>query len=148
MNERQRDLFLWVWSRRRQPGRAAIGLRGLAIGALGGVVFAFLLSPGAPSDIPAYNAWGQMFGAIGNTLKAMVLAVPAFGFIGWLGADRVFAAQERMYQDMLAAGARGPEQKPLMQLADRGPALAVAIAFAVIAGLIIALIVAVSLGAL
>jgi len=148
VNERQRDLFLWVWSRRRQPGRAAIGLRGALIGALGGVAFALILAPGASPDIPNYNQWGQLFGGIGNTLKAMVLAVPAFGFLAWLGADRIYAAQERMYQDMLAAGARVPEQKPVMELRDRGPALAVAIAFAVIGGLILALFVAVGAGAL
>jgi len=148
MNERQRDLFLWVWSRRRQPGRAAIGLRGALIGALGGVAFALVLAPGASPDVPAYNAWGQMFSGIGNLLKAMALAVPAFGFLGWITADRVFAQQERMYQDLLNAGARVPESKPQMQLADRGPALAVAISFAVILGLVIALFVAVNLGAL
>ena len=31
MNERQRDLFLWVWSKRRAPEQAAIGLRGALI---------------------------------------------------------------------------------------------------------------------
>ena len=41
---------------------------------------------------------------------------------------------------MLATGARVPEQKPVMQHADRGPAIAVGIAVAVIAGFIIVLV--------
>lgn len=72
----------------------------------------------------------------------------AFGIIGWIGADRIFVQQERMYQSLLKAGAKVPEQKPVMQMRDRGPAIAVAIAAAVIAGFIITLIVMASTGAL
>jgi hypothetical protein len=44
-----------------------------------------------------------------------------------------------MYQSILATGARVPEQKPVMQPGDRGPAIAVAIAAGVIAVFIIVL---------
>ena len=74
----------------------------------------------------------------------LLLSIGAFGLIGFTLANRVFASQEAMYQSMLASGARVPDQKPVLQGADRWPAIAVAIAFAVIAGFI--LFVAVTLG--
>lgn len=74
MNARQRDLFLWVWSRRRTPGRAAIGLRGLIIGVLGGVLFTFIMSPGAPVGTPAYDIAGQLFGALSEHWRMLTLA--------------------------------------------------------------------------
>lgn len=135
MNERQRDLFLWLWSRRRKPGQSVIALRGALIGALGGLVFASMLSPG--SDAPAYDFIGQ----ITPMVRIIAMSVPAFAFLGWLGANRVYAAQEAMYQSMLASGAQVPAQKPVMQASDRGPALAVGIAFAIILGFIIFLFV-------
>lgn len=131
MNERQRDLFLFLWSQRRKPGRGAIGLRGAIIGALGGVLFALIMAP-AGNDF----------------LHMLSMAIPAFGFIGWVGADRVFANQERMYHAMLEQGAQIPAQKPVMQMKDRGPAIAVGVAAAIIAGFIIVLIVMASTGAL
>ena len=131
MNERQRDLFLWLWSRRRTPGRLGIALRGAAIGAAGGLLFTLIMAP--PAD---------------DFIRMLMMAVPAFGFLGLLGADRVFNAQEGMYQSMLETGAQVPAQKPEMKLADRGPMLAVIIAAAVIAGFIVLLIVMASTGAL
>ena len=133
MNERQRDLFLWVWSQRRKPGQTAIGIRGALIGAAGGLLFTLLMSPGAPSSVASYDTGGQLFGALFEHLRMLVLAVPAFGAIGWFGANRVYASQEAMYQAILQSGAQVPAQKPAMQMADRGPAIAVGIAFAVIA---------------
>jgi hypothetical protein len=73
--------------------------------------------------------------------RLIALSVPAFAFIGWLGANRVYAAQEAMFQSMLASGAEVPAQKPVMQPGDRGPAVAVGIAVAIIAGFIIFLFV-------
>ncbi|HRO02341.1 MAG TPA: hypothetical protein PLS69_01885 [Terricaulis sp.] len=148
MNPRQRDLFLWAWSRRRKPGRAAIALRGLMIGVLGGVLFTLIMSPGAPGGVANYDVAGRLFGAIGEHWRMLLLAVPAFGFIGWMGADRIFVQQERMYQAMLKQGAKPPEQKPVMRLADRGPAIAVGVAFVLIAGFIVTLIVMAGAGAL
>lgn len=144
MNERQRDHFLWVWSRRRQPGQTGVALRGAAIGALGGLVFALIMAPGAGANVHAYDFGGQLFGRLSASLAMLTLAVPAFAAIGWFGATRVFASQEAMYQSMLSAGARAPDQKPIMHAGDRGPAIAVAVAGAVIVGFII--LVAVTLG--
>ncbi len=141
MNERQRDLFLWLWAKRRTPRQAAIGLRGALIGALGGLVFALLLAPGSSSaGVHSYDALGQIL----SDAKLLLLSVPAFALIGWLGANRVFASQEAMYQSLINSGARVPDQKPVMQAGDRGPAIAVGIAVALIAGFI--LFVAINLG--
>lgn len=148
MNERQRDLFLWLWSRRRKPGREAISLRGALIGAAGALLFTLIMSPGAPADIPAYNTWGRMVGAVGEHLRMLALAVPAFAGIGWLGARNVYVQQEKMYQALLASGAQPPEEKPRLTFADRGPALAVAAAVIIIAGFVITLIVMHGMGAL
>ena len=65
--------------------------------------------------------------------------VGAFGLLGFILANRVFASQEAMYQSMLASGAQIPAQKPGMQGADRWPVIAVGVAFAVIVIFIIVL---------
>ncbi len=143
MNERQRDLFLYLWSRRRAPGQAAVALRGALIGAAGGLVFALFMANGIDfggkggglaSLIPLITRGGALFG----------MSIAAFAGIGFFGANRVYASQEAMYQSILATGARVPDQKPVMQPGDRGPALAVGIAVVVIIGFI--LYVAIRLG--
>lgn len=145
MNERQRDLFLWVWSQRRKPGQAAIGLRGAIIGALGGLVFALILAGDIVGGARGgYTGLSVIIPMIERGGMLLVLSVGAFGFLGFVLANRVFASQEAMYQSMLASGAQIPAEKPVMQAADRWPAVAVGIAFAVIAGFI--LFVAVTLG--
>lgn len=125
MNERQRDLFLYVWSKRRAPGQMAVALRGAIIGAIGGLVFAAILA----ADIDPAQLISR-----GGTL--LLMSVGAFAGIGFFLAGRVFASQETMYQNMLAQGAQAPAEKPVMQGADRWPAIAVGIAVAVIAGFI------------
>ena len=134
MNERQRDLFLWVWSQRRTPGQAAIGLRGALIGALGGLLFTFLMIGDVGADRGSYTGISAILPMIERGGMLLLLSVGAFGAIGFFGANRVFAAQEAQYHAILASGARVPDQKPVMQAGDRGPALAVAISVAVIAG--------------
>lgn len=126
MNERQRDLFLYVWSKRRAPGRGAVALRGLIIGAIGGLVFTIALASAAGFE---------------NFIKILLPAVGAFGAIGFVGANRVYALQEHQYQSILATGAQVPAEKPVMQPGDRGPAIAVAVTVAIIAGFIIFLFV-------
>jgi hypothetical protein len=141
VNERQRDLFLWLWSRRRAPGRSAIALRGALIGALGGVAFALVLADSGGVDRGSYTGLSVIIPMIERGGMLLLLSVGAFGLLGFILASRVFSAQEKMYQSMLQAGARVPEQKPQMQFADRGPALAVAIAGAVILAFIVILFV-------
>ena len=140
MNERQRDLFLWLWSRRRKIGRAGVGLRGAGVGALGGLAFALLLSSAGASvpGVHAYDTAGQILSAA----RLLGLSIPAFAFLGWLTADRVWMAQESQYQALLDAGARVPGRKPQMQPGDRGPAIVVGVVAAVIAVLILSLFVA------
>lgn len=137
MNDRQRDLFLYVWSRRRTPGQAAVSLRGALIGALGGLLFTLMLI----GDIGAgargsYTGISAIIPFIERGGTLLVLSVGAFAALGFFLTNRVFASQEAMYQDMLARGAQVPTQKPIMQGADRWPAVAVGIAVAVIAGFI------------
>lgn len=138
MNERQRDLFLYVWSRRRTPGQAAISMRGAIIGALGGLLFTLIMI----GDIGAgargsYTGVSAIIPFLERGGMLLLLSIGAFTGIGFFLANRVFASQETMYQNMLAQGARVPAEKPVMQGADRWPAVAVGIAFAVIAGFIL-----------
>lgn len=144
MNERQRDLFLYLWSERRKPGQAAVGLRGAIIGALGGLVFAIIMLGQIDTSAPGYTGLSAIIPFLEKGGALLALSVPAFAFIGFIGANRVFAAQEAQYQALLNAGARVPTQKPVMQAGDRGPAIAVGIAVAVIVGFI--LFVAITLG--
>lgn len=141
MNERQRDLFMWIWSRRRQIGQAQAGLRGLIIGVLGGLLFTFIMMGEIGVDRGTYTGVSAILPLIQRGGMLLVLSVGAFAFIGFMGANRVFLAQEAQYQALLQAGARVPDQKPEMQLSDRGPALTVGIAVAVIAAFIVALFV-------
>ena len=143
MNERQRDLFLYLWSRRRGPGQAAIALRGALIGVAGGLVFALIMA----GNIDFGGKGGGLAAILPILLRGgllLALSAGAFGVIGFVGANRVFASQEAMYQSILATGARVPDQKPEMQPGDRGPAVAVGIAVVVIIGFI--LYVAIRLG--
>jgi hypothetical protein len=139
MNDRQRDLFLYLWSRRREPGPAAVALRGALIGGLGGLVFAILMLGETGADRGGYTGLSALLPLFERGGVLIALSVPAFAWIGYLGASRLYASQEAMYQAMLAAGARVPEQKPAMQARDRGPALAVAIAVLAIVAFIAAL---------
>ena len=138
MNERQRDLFLYVWSKRREPGQTQVALRGAGIGALGGLVFAMILGGGGGANLSSEGQ--QSFGAIASIIGAggvlLLLSVGAFGLLGFFLANRVFASQEAMYQSLLATGAQPPAQKPVMQGADRWPAIAVGIAVVVIVSFI------------
>jgi hypothetical protein len=140
----QRDLFLYQWSRKRAPGRTRIMMRGALIGGLGGLAFALFMAPGAHAPGAAYNTAGQ----IETFLKLIGLSVPAFAGIGLVGARRTYGLQEAMYQSMLHAGARVPDQKPVLQLSERGPMIAVIVTVVVIAGLIGALIWAANTGRL
>ncbi len=137
MNERQRDLFLYVWSEQRKPGQAAIALRGALIGALGGLLFTFIMLGQIGGDRGSYTGISAIIPFIerGGTMLAM--AVGAFGLTGFVLTNRVFASQEAMYQSILATGAQIPAQKPVMQGADRWPAIAVGAVAAIIAVFIV-----------
>lgn len=133
MNERQRDLFLYVWSERRKPGQAAIALRGALVGALGGLLFTFIMLGQIGGDRGSYTGISAVIPFIERGGALLALSVGAFAFIGFVLSNRVFASQEQMYQSILASGAQIPAQKPIMQGADRWPAIAVGVAAATIA---------------
>ena len=118
------------------PGAAVIALRGALIGAAGGIVFALVLSSGFRAD---NGSVASVLALFQQGAAVLVLSVPAFAWIGYLGASRVFAANEAMYQAMLGAGARVPAEKPQLRAGDRGPAIAVAIAVLMIVAFIVVL---------
>jgi hypothetical protein len=102
-----------------------------------------LLQDGAQEPgVHAHDTAGQ----IGSALTLLGLSVPAFALIGWTGARRVWTANETMYRAMVDSGARVPDRKPVLTLADRGPLLAVVITVAVITGFIAYLIWAANTG--
>ena len=141
----QRDLFLYQWSRKRAPGRTRILFRGALIGGLGGLAFAlFLAKDSRPAGVPAYDIAGQ----IRPVLQLIAVSVAAFAGIGVAGARRTFDGQEMMYQSLLRAGARIPDQKPVLAMRERAPMIAVIATVVVLAGLIGALIWAANTGRL
>ena len=139
MNERQRDMFLWKWSRSRRPGRAAVAIRGAVIGALGGLLFTAIMlgsmGSGGNRSTAAVLSW------LHQGWLMLGLAVPVFAALGFATAYRVFSSQEAMYQSLLRAGARVPDEKPVLAARDRGPAIAVGIVVAVIVAFIVILFV-------
>ena len=135
MNERQRDMFLWKWSRSRRPGRTAVAIRGAVIGALGGVVFAVIMLSGMGNG--GNRSTEAVLAGLQQGWLMLGLSIPAFGGMGFVSAYRVFSSQEAMYQSLLRAGARVPDQKPVLGARDRGPAIAVAIAVVVIVAFIV-----------
>jgi hypothetical protein len=137
MNQRQRDLFLWQWSRRRQPGRAAILKRGAATGALGGLVFALVMI--GLIDTSGRGGLASLLPLIEQGGLLLLVSVPVFAGIGWSNAYRGYSSHEAMYQSLLASGARVPERKPVLTAGDRGPMLAVVVTMVVMVALILAL---------
>ena len=120
-------------------------MRGAAIGALGGLAFAMFMANGAHEPgVAAYDTAGQ----VGTFMKLIWLSVPAFAGIGLAGARRTYNLQEVMYQSMLGAGARVPDQKPVLKMNERGPMIAVLVTVVVMTGLIGALIWAANTGRL
>lgn len=136
MITKQEELFLWVWSRRRQIGQLRFALIGFAIGGLGGFLFTILMF-GFGGDmninydeVPPALMWATRFGPVAFML---LLAVPAFGGIGAFISNRIYAAQEYQYQTILERGGVPPSEKPQLTLSQRGPMLAVIAAFVLIA---------------
>jgi len=123
-------MFLWLWSRRRKPGRLAIAIRGLVIGAVGGVVFAGVMLGAVGKG--GNHSTAAFLASLKDAALLFGLAVPAFGAMGFFMASRVFASNEAMYQSLLRAGATVPGEKPVLRASDRGPAIAVGIVVAVI----------------
>ncbi|MCP5182066.1 MAG: hypothetical protein H6993_09475 [Pseudomonadales bacterium] len=137
MNDPQRDAFLWSWSRRRAIGRGKFGLYGVALGALGGFLFAWFLSPGpGERSAHAYDTLGQLM----PDFSLYGMAMAAFGAMGWSAADRLFRHQDRVFQGLLDLGATVPEEKPDTPI--NGPQIAVYAALLIIALLVVGLFVA------
>lgn len=140
MNVRQRDLFLWQWAQRRRVGLRTVALRGTLIGAAGGLAFAWILGSDFSSGTGARDvAWA--LAASKQWAQLLLMSVASFAGIGYALTTRVFRAHEFMFQQMLQSGAVVPATPPVLTLADRGPAIAVAIAATLIGGLVLAAVI-------
>lgn len=139
MNPRQRDLFLWQWSRRRQVGLVKVSFRGAAIGAAGGVLFALILGSGFGGSGARDVAW--LLQSLRDFGWLLLLSIPSFAWIGYRGATQVFVGHEKIYQSLLAQGAVVPTQPPTVGWSDRGPAIAVGITVVALVAFIVVLFV-------
>lgn len=140
MNPRQRDLFLWQWSQRRRVGLRTVAWRGALLGAAGGLAFALLLgsdwgSSGGARDV----AWA--LAAAKQWVLLLLISIPTFAGIGYATTTRAYRAHEFMFQRLLQSGAVVPSAPPVLRWADRGPAIAVAVAVSLIAGLVLAAVI-------
>jgi len=140
MNDRQRDLFLWQWSRRRRIGQGGAVLRGLLLGAVGGLAFAIFM--GLMMGGSDNRSTAAVLEAFRQWVLLLWLSVPAFAGLMAAIAGRLFASHEAMYQGLLRTGAQVPEVKPVLQAGDRGPQIAVMVAVSIMVGLWVALVVA------
>ena len=136
MNDRQRDLFMWPWSRRRRTGIGTRSLIGALMGALGGLIFALMLGSDPGSDGARGFDW--LLARVGQLFALLALSVPGFALLGWLLVRRVFSSQERMFQQLLASGVPVPTDPPDLSSADRWPAILVTVSMLIIGGLVLA----------
>jgi len=128
MNERQAQLQLYQWGKRRKLGRMNATVRGAIVGAIGGLLFPVLMfafSGGATieyRDMPTEWRWT---GAYGTFFVMAAMAVPAFAALGALVAWRVWGSQEAIYQSLLAQGYKEPAEPPVLTNAEKWPQYAV-----------------------
>ncbi len=133
MNGRPEEAFLWDWTRRRRYGRLGILMFGLAIGAVGGLVFALLMLWGMTmngasfslneDEMSPFMLWlGRLLGPTGFLFA---LSIPAFAGIGAFLSFRVWDMIEHRYHSLLDAGARVPDERPVLTLKERMPAIIV-----------------------
>lgn len=138
MNERQRDRFLYQWSRRRAIGRHGAARRGMLAGAVGGVVVAGLIEASAvgSNGIPVLSA-DDAAKRILSALPLTLVAVPLLASIGRALSVRRWVQRERRYRLLLIdAGVTVPRSKPALRLADRAPVFAAWTAVAFVAGMV------------
>ncbi|MCB0244706.1 MAG: hypothetical protein KDI12_14910 [Anaerolineae bacterium] len=139
MNERQRDLFMWRWSHKRQLGIDKRSLLGALMGAIAGLVVALIL--GCELAQGGAKGFDWLLGLFRQLIVVLALAVPGFALLGWVMVRRVYASQERLYQQLLASGVPVPAQAPALTTADRWPAILVTGSMLIIAGLVLAAVI-------
>ena len=145
MNARQRDQFLFLWSRRRQRGATTVGRLGAWIGAGGGLLFTLImLASMGPPDAAGYTGLSSLIPVVERASLLLVMTVPTLAAIGRSKARRVFMLQESMYLRLLSDGAQVPATAPTLKPIDRWPALLVGGTVLVLGGfvLFVALVVA------
>lgn len=117
-----------------------MGLIGALLGALGGLVFALML--GADTSGTSSRGGADLLAQMRSGGALLLTSVTVFAALAWALADRTFARFEGMYQGMLAGGAEPPAHKPQLRRGERWPAVLVGVTMALLAGTILALIIA------
>ena len=141
MTERREEAFLWEWTRRRRYGRLCVLMFGLGIGAAGGLVFAVLMLWGMTmngasfglneDEMSPFMLWlGRLLGPTGFLFA---ISIPAFAGLGAFLSFRVWGMIEYRYHSLLDAGARVPDERPLLTLKERMPAIVVLVFFGLLA---------------
>ncbi|MEO8297799.1 MAG: hypothetical protein ABI574_08315 [Burkholderiales bacterium] len=148
MTPRQRDQFLWTWSRRRAPGPGRAARRGACIGAVCGVVIYGAMFDVIMAPVAGRTGLSTLLNLFDDSSLALLMLVPGLAAVGWLKARSVFNWQEAMFQRLLSQGATVPTAPPTLQFADRLPLLAVIATGVILAGLILGLVWAYTTGRL
>jgi hypothetical protein len=141
VSEGRDEAFLWEWTQRRRYGRLGVLMLGLAIGAIGGLVFALLMLWGMTmngasfrlneDEMSPFMLWlGRLLGPTGFLFA---VSIPAFAGLGALLSFRVWDMVEYRYRSLLDAGARVPDRRPQLTLKQRIPAIIVLVFFGLLA---------------
>jgi hypothetical protein len=138
---RRDEAFLWEWTQRRRYGRLGVLMLGLAIGAIGGLVFAILMlwgmtMNGASFSLNEDEMWPFMLWLgrlLGPTGFLFAVSIPAFAGLGAILSFRVWDMVEHRYHSLLNTGARVPDERPLLTLRERIPTIIVLAIFGLLA---------------
>ena len=124
MNTREEDLFLWGWARRRREGQRASILRGLSVGAVGGLAFAALMlfamtQDGASFRVTDEGVVGAIASVLGPTLFLFVISAVMFAGLGVFVTIVIWRRMEWRYHALLDAGRHVPADKPVLTAAEK-----------------------------
>lgn len=127
MTSREESIFLYGWARRRREGQRVTLVRGLLIGAIGGLLFAglmlFAMTQGGASFSINEDAAGPMLSgiahALGPTLFLFVISIGAFAGLGVFVSIAIWRRMEWRYHALLEAGRHVPPDEPVLTAAEK-----------------------------
>jgi len=124
MNTREEDLFLWGWARRRREGRRASIVRGLSVGAIGGLAFAALMlfamtQDGASFRVTDEGVVGAIASVLGPTIFLFAISIVMFGGLGVFVTFVIWRRMEWRYHALLDAGRHVPADQPVLTAAEK-----------------------------